>query len=562
MRSGLLAIFGGRAWLPAALLIAVGLSDGLGLSLLMPLLAAAGIAVARTESPVLTALGWAGLPPTLAALAGAYLGLVLLRAALVRWQARTHNELHVGTVVTLRVRLFEALSRASWETVSRIPQATLAHALTAEPERCGMAVWGGLQVGAQGALLLIYAALALWVSPGVTALGLAGATALSLALRSRTSGVRRKGVEVGDRGRALYAQAMTHLAGLKTARSYGAETPAVSVFRALAERLGRSHQRAAAMQADLRFGLELGGALLMVALLLSSRRLGVPVGDLLFLAYLFMRGLPMVSSLQLAYHTYSANVSALHGVLQLDAQLRAAIEPATGPTTPIAIGEGVRLEGVCYRHPGGADRGVEGIDLVIPPRGVTGLVGRSGAGKTTVADLVMGLLRPQRGRVLVGGTPLDAQHVAAWRAQVGYVAQETFLFNGTVRDNLRWARPDADDDAMRRALEQAAAEFVLRLPDGLDTRLGDGGHGLSGGERQRLSLARALLRRPALLVLDEPTTGLDAENAGRVLEALEHLRGQTAILVLSHQAERFADRTYFLEDGRLRLDPRPLAQAQ
>ena len=137
----------------------------------------------------------------------------------------------------------------------------------------------------------------------------------------------------------------------------------------------------------------------------------------------------------------------------------------------------------------------------------------------------MGLIVPGQGRVLVDGVPLSADVITPWRERIGYVAQDTFLFNDTIRANLLWARPEANDKEIERALRLAAAEFVLELPEGLDTLLGDRGVRFSGGERQRVALARALLREPSLLILDEATSALDSENEGRIQDAIKLLTG-------------------------------------
>ncbi|MDP9439524.1 MAG: ATP-binding cassette domain-containing protein, partial [Actinomycetota bacterium] len=194
------------------------------------------------------------------------------------------------------------------------------------------------------------------------------------------------------------------------------------------------------------------------------------------------------------------------------------------------------------------------LDLAIRAGETTAIVGPSGAGKSTVADVVRGLVVPVRGRVLVDGTPLRAGMMRSWRGQIGYVAQDTFLFHDTVRANLLWARPDADDEEIRAALRSAAAEeFVRELPDGMDTILGDRGVRLSGGERQRLALARALLRQPQLLILDEATNALDSENEKRIQKSIEQLHGRMTILTITHRIStiRNADVIHVLERGRL-----------
>jgi ATP-binding cassette subfamily C protein len=156
--------------------------------------------------------------------------------------------------------------------------------------------------------------------------------------------------------------------------------------------------------------------------------------------------------------------------------------------------------------------------------------------------------------LLVDGNPLVPKRLQAWRKQIGYVSQDTFLFHETVRANLLWAQPDATVEEIWEALRLASADdCVTALPLGLDTVVGDRGVLLSGGERQRLAMARALLRKPTLLILDEATSNLDPENEHRILRAIDQLRGSMTIVIISHRlsAVRGADVIHMLENGRL-----------
>jgi ATP-binding cassette subfamily C protein len=238
----------------------------------------------------------------------------------------------------------------------------------------------------------------------------------------------------------------------------------------------------------------------------------------------------------------------------------------TAATGRLSLEREFRLEDVwfSYETPG-SHRGpgfvLRDIDLPIEAGVLTAVVGPSGAGKSTIADLVNGLLLPMRGRLLLDDRELAASELRQWRRQVGYVGQETVLFHQSVRDNLLWAKPEATGDDLREALLQASAGFVYELPGGVQTVVGDRGILLSSGQRQRISLARALLRKPTLLILDEATNALDVENEARILDAIREVmrssrqadRGALTVLMIAHRpsAVRRADRIFELEDGRV-----------
>jgi ATP-binding cassette subfamily C protein len=238
---------------------------------------------------------------------------------------------------------------------------------------------------------------------------------------------------------------------------------------------------------------------------------------------------------------------------------------------PLRLQHTLALRGVRYRHPEPNDSfapshavsvrapsarppALRDATLTIRAGATTAVVGPSGAGKSTLADIVLGLLFARAGHVEVDGVELTPARARAWRERVGYVAQETYLFNDTVRANLRWAYPEATDEEIQAALALAAADrFVAALPDGLDTVVGERGGRLSCGERQRLTLARALLRRPELLMLDEATSSVDAENELEIQRAVESLRGRMTMLVITHRlaTTRAADVIYVMDRGRI-----------
>jgi subfamily B ATP-binding cassette protein MsbA len=213
----------------------------------------------------------------------------------------------------------------------------------------------------------------------------------------------------------------------------------------------------------------------------------------------------------------------------------------------------IRFEGVSFAY-GEGEPVLEGVDLTLRRGSVTALVGPSGAGKSTLAALLPRFMDPTTGRITVDGIDLRDVTLASLRARIGLVTQDVVLFDDTVRRNVAYGRPEVPEAEVRGALAAAnASAFVDALPDGLDTRVGEGGTRLSGGQRQRLAIARALLKDPPMLVLDEATSALDSESERAVQEALERLMSGRTVLVIAHRLStvRRADQLVVLDAGRI-----------
>ena len=227
------------------------------------------------------------------------------------------------------------------------------------------------------------------------------------------------------------------------------------------------------------------------------------------------------------------------------------------PADPVAVGELTHLafEGVSFTHQSAATAAVQGVSFEVRRGETVALVGPSGAGKTTLVKLLVGLYRPQSGRILYDGQPHDRVDLDALRERIGFVTQDTQLFSGSIRENLLFVRPDASDAECLEVLERAACDGLLaRAENGLDTLIGEGGVKVSGGEKQRLSIARALLRRPHLLVFDEATSALDSlteEEVSRTIRKVARDRRVMTVLI-AHRLSTVmhAERIYVLERGR------------
>jgi ATP-binding cassette subfamily C protein CydCD len=233
-------------------------------------------------------------------------------------------------------------------------------------------------------------------------------------------------------------------------------------------------------------------------------------------------------------------------------------EPAVrdGPLFPPAPvgGSAIRFEDVGFAYPGARRPALEGVALDIPAGATVAIVGPSGAGKTTLASLLLRFWDPATGHILIDGVDLRDFELDHLRRRISLVSQDTYLFNDTLRANVALARPDADEAAIRRALDQAAlADFVISLPEGLDTMVGERGVQLSGGQRQRVAIARAFLKNAPTLILDEATSHLDAVSEAQVRSALDTLMRDRTTIVIAHRLStvRNADLLVVLEQGRV-----------
>ena len=232
-----------------------------------------------------------------------------------------------------------------------------------------------------------------------------------------------------------------------------------------------------------------------------------------------------------------------------------AVQPLPETDTPQAPGDAaIELRGLHFRYAPDAAEVLRGIDLRIAPGSMTALIGPSGSGKTTLARLIARFFDASQGSVLIGGVDVRRMSGAQLAGQLGQIFQDSYLFTGSIADNIRVGKPDATEAELMQAARQAGVtEIVARLPQGMDTPVGEGGARLSGGERQRIAIARALLKNAPILLVDEATAALDAENQHVIAETLARLRGRCTLVVIAHQLSTvaMADQIVVLEDGRV-----------
>lgn len=547
-----------RMALLVMLSMAGALSEGAGFVLLVPLLSAMvgpppGDGPAAPVSRWLEGLAW---QPALGTLLLAFVALVVLRAVVDYARVMASARLAATLVDRLRERAFDALLAADWNMLARMRQSDNRAMLISEIDRTAIALD---QFGAMLRLTAGLAAIGL-AAVAISPLAALGGAAAALAVIAFYGGLRRRAAALGTalsrQYRLVHGLLEESLDGLRAIKSFGAEEAARARVRQGFRALRTVQLRFASDSHLARSLLQGGGAMLAaMAIWLAVERWQVSVIVVLPLVALFARALPQLGAVLDCWQNWAHAAPAIFSAEQLIREAEAAAESRS----PAAIGESpalprsareIALDNVGFAHRPGHPA-LRGISLRLAAGETVAVIGPSGAGKSTLADILGGLLVPDSGQLLVGGIPVGQANRRAWRRQVAYVDQNPALFYGSVRDNLRWADPDADERRLQQVLELAAAGFVHALPGGLDCPIGEGGRQLSGGERQRIVLARALLRDPALLILDEAASALDSETDRAVAEAVAGLGGRMAIVVIGHRGALagIAGRTVRLEQG-------------
>ncbi|MDD4962543.1 MAG: ABC transporter ATP-binding protein [Gallionella sp.] len=532
--------------------LVAALTEGVGLLLLLPLLSLAGVMEhggGKIEwlAPIDATLAVLGVSWTLEGALFMFVALILVQSQLAMRRDRVSNALQLRFGDYLRKKLYGAIARANWRFLMEHHSGELLSVLTSEVQRIGMGTYFLLRFFTIAVMLLAYLTVALHLSGGLTLLALTSGVLLWGLLHGADDAAKRGGSMLNQANRDLFDQIQEFISAMKLIKIHGEEAGNVHRFNHRVEQVSEQFIEFQQIRTRVQAVYRVGGAVALAVVSYAALTwFKLPVADLLVMIAIFARMLPQLAELQNGRQQLLHMLPA-YGVWQklLDA-CEANVDPVQSVSHSVQLIEGLHIERVAFRY---THHPIWIESLLIPARKTTAIVGVSGAGKTTLLDLLSGLLMPDQGEILIDDTPLP--QLSGWRHSIAYIPQETQIQNGTIRENLSWGNTVAQDTDIACALSQAAlATWVQRLPLGLDTQVGEKGVKLSGGEKQRLALARALLRRPQLLILDEATSALDPDNHRLVLDAIRALHGQMTVLIVTHRMDELTG----LIDGVVRVE--------
>lgn len=481
--------------------------------------------------------------------------LVVIKNVLVVAKTRWVNILLHTVARVTRLGLFEAYLRAQYSEITSRGRGVMYEDIDKASNGVGNAIFVGVQLLTSVTYVITALGLLFYISWWMTLLVggvvLLSGRYLSTLLEDRSKRIARRVYELGQR---QTAQLVDALDGIRVVKTHTFETSAVTRVDAIQSELMPLHVRAMMLRDVPAVFFEVAGIMLVV--LMVGGTFTFPIIDLTLPQLMAMvvgmrRLLPALSGVNTTLVQLSGS---LRHIEIVDEVLNEVPAEQSGSTSVSQSGvEKVQLEQVSFHYSEHTDaRVLHDMELTFRRGQVTALVGHTGSGKTTIADLLVRLYDPISGQVLVDGVDLRELDLAAWRQSIGYVGQDTFLFNTTLRDNIVLWNESVSQAAVKQTAQAAQLdEFVQSLPDGYDTVIGDRGMKLSGGQRQRVSIARAILHKPEILIFDEATSALDSITERAVFAAISRMRVDAIVIVIAHRMSTVqgADNIIVLENG-------------
>lgn len=503
-------------------------------------------------SHVISAIKWAGLPYGLGTLVAVFLILNLSKSALAILAQYSITRLSFAVFRQLVLPTFKDFFEARWYFFSSNRMGVLLNTLLRESNVAVNAVVALGNVVSSGVLVGVILIVPIYISWQVTAICVATALILALPLLILGRVVRWLGQRNTEAFNEVTSVVQQSLGSAKLILGFGNSSKSLAelerAFRAF-RRSWVKHQTISAAMPQLYYPV---GLVVAMVGLFYTQYVALPLSDAAVILYALLR---MNSPMGLLI----ANKTNLNAYLPSYEQIRRLAQSAQEMKQPSGnvpfkgFHREILLQNVSFAYPG-LSASLSNVNVRIAKGRMIAFVGASGAGKSTLIDIMMGFHEPTAGNVTIDGAPLRDFDMVSYRRKIGYVPQESLLFNATITENLRWANENATEQEIEQACRQAgASEFIEELPRGYETVVGDRGVRLSGGQVQRIAMARAILRQPQLLILDEATSSLDTVSERLIQEAVDKMAGETSVVIVAHRLSTIlrADYIYVLDKGEI-----------
>jgi ATP-binding cassette subfamily C protein len=547
---------GTRPFVVLFCLLLGGVAEGVGLASLLPVMSIAMSGDGAEKSPsavvITDVFNSIGVSPTLSILLTFAIGAIVLKN-LLNLAAMTYVGYSVAQVATgMRRDLVDNLLNVRWNYFTQQPLGRITNSLSVDATRAGQAYMSAANFLVNAIQAVVYSVVALFVSWKVALIALAIGAAIAGFLSFLVLLAKRAGRRQTRHTAAFITYLSDALNNIKPLKAMARQDNFARLIDRNIVGLRRAMRRQViAKQALKNIDEILAAIALGVGLMLALTYWKVSPAELAVISILLIQLINVISRIQKEYQNAAIYESAYYNVQSQIAESGAEREVDHGLETP-RFEKGCKLVNVSFSHP--KTPVLRDVSMEFPKGTITVLTGPSGAGKTTITDLLIGFRTPDSGQVLVDDRPLQEFALREWRTMIGYVPQELVLFHDSVFSNIALGDPAIGETEVRTALKAAGAlEFVESMPEGLRTPVGEKGTKVSGGQRQRIALARALVTRPRILILDEVTSALDPDTERAIVGNILALRSESTIIAITHRAAfvDIADQVYELAEGRV-----------
>ena len=543
-----------RLFVWVVLLIFASLLEGISIGMILPILGGSESADTPLHRFLTDGAEYLGLPYTLPVAVTGMALLYLARTGFIIYQRVYAADIIGRLMARLKIELVEQVYGADYQYFLERGLSTFTNAVTVELANVSRAFDNCSRFIVNAGFTLVYIALPLAINPAFTSIIVVVGVPGYFLLKRMFNIVRGFSIRSTAANAGLQSYIIQGLVNFKYLKATGSHPGIFGRIRDTSREQGRLYYKQNSLSAILDNGTDLFFMLIIAALLIYTVEIQRNnLIEILFILFIVRRAMVYSLNSQRAFQDFLRNTGSVREFRRLSGELSEREEPVGESGTLPNFDRPITLTDLSFSYDGG-QKALDNVTLTIPPNSAVAFVGVSGAGKSTLVTMLTGLLRPTSGQISVGGVPYHSLDQRRLREAIGYVTQESVIFNDSVHNNISLWSSDHSGEKVRAVARAArAADFIENLPDGYESLLGDNGVNISGGQRQRISIARELYKDAHLLIFDEATSALDTESEVEVQNSIDALRGNKTVILIAHRLStvRNCDTIFVLKDGRL-----------